>query len=406
MNTVDLDTNLIKNRINDLDSFIDKIQCSNHETVLKAPSKIVALGDIHGDFEALIYCLYGAGVIDSFGRWIGRDTIVVQTGDLIDDCRHDESKSSKCYNEFPVNGYDELIILDYLSDLNIQANKVGGKVVLCMGNHEFMAIINDSHSRNYQQRKTREYYNDKRNSLMKPGSPLAKKLACLLNVVVFVGDWVFLHGGLRPSSFDNLQDIKIVNLLMKLYMSGELMPTDASKFLETIDNHWFFYDRDYSQNMIEDDNGILCNEFIQIRRMLGKPNLRMVVGHSPQHIINSVCKIDGKPAVYRVDTSMSRAFGHKSHPSMRINALIIENDRVYSVTPMNYGMKFRIPHSDEYFQYAHKNRLSISNPKPYKSVKSKSERRMEQIASREAYLETQEDLDADEAFIYYDNESI
>ena len=46
--------------------------------------RIVAIGDIHGDFDALLVALYKAEVIDLNGHWIGGDTKVIQVGDLLD----------------------------------------------------------------------------------------------------------------------------------------------------------------------------------------------------------------------------------------------------------------------------------------------------------------------------------
>jgi len=46
--------------------------------------RIVAFGDVHGDFEAARGALRLAGAIDELDRWIGGDLIVVQTGDQLD----------------------------------------------------------------------------------------------------------------------------------------------------------------------------------------------------------------------------------------------------------------------------------------------------------------------------------
>ena len=46
--------------------------------------RIVAIGDIHGDFNALLVALYKAEVIDMNGHWKGGDTFVIQVGDILD----------------------------------------------------------------------------------------------------------------------------------------------------------------------------------------------------------------------------------------------------------------------------------------------------------------------------------
>jgi hypothetical protein len=45
-------------------------------------SRVVAIGDVHGDKDALIAVLRMAGLIDSGDRWIGGTTHVVQMGDV------------------------------------------------------------------------------------------------------------------------------------------------------------------------------------------------------------------------------------------------------------------------------------------------------------------------------------
>jgi hypothetical protein len=46
--------------------------------------RIVAVGDIHGDFESFVSILYETGIINQQNQWIGGRTILVQTGDLLD----------------------------------------------------------------------------------------------------------------------------------------------------------------------------------------------------------------------------------------------------------------------------------------------------------------------------------
>src|SRR5687767_1372397 len=48
------------------------------------PSRIVAIGDIHGDFDAFVAILKHAGVVDAAGRWNAGATTLVQTGDFTD----------------------------------------------------------------------------------------------------------------------------------------------------------------------------------------------------------------------------------------------------------------------------------------------------------------------------------
>ena len=50
----------------------------------KAPDRIVAVGDVHGDFDSLSLILRRVGLVDELNRWVGGNATLVQTGDLID----------------------------------------------------------------------------------------------------------------------------------------------------------------------------------------------------------------------------------------------------------------------------------------------------------------------------------
>jgi len=87
--------------------------------------RVVAVGDVHGDFAALESVLRSAGVIDQKDRWTGGKTHLVQVGDVPD--RGPETKKS----------------MDLLMNLEKQAEKAGGQVHALIGNHEAMNLYGD-----------------------------------------------------------------------------------------------------------------------------------------------------------------------------------------------------------------------------------------------------------------------
>jgi len=87
--------------------------------------RVLAVGDIHGDFDALVAILQQAGLIDSKHRWTGRNATLVQTGDFLD------------------RGPRVREVMDLLGTLEKQAPKKGGRVVVLLGNHEMMNLIGD-----------------------------------------------------------------------------------------------------------------------------------------------------------------------------------------------------------------------------------------------------------------------
>jgi len=87
--------------------------------------RIVAVGDLHGDYDAFLEIAKDAGVIDEKGRWSGGDTVFVQLGDI------------------PDRGPDTLKIINHLKSLERAAKRKGGKIVALIGNHEAMNIAGD-----------------------------------------------------------------------------------------------------------------------------------------------------------------------------------------------------------------------------------------------------------------------
>ena len=90
------------------------------------PGRIVAVGDLHGDYDAWLRIVRGAGLIDARGRWAGGRTTLVQLGDVTD------------------REPDSLKIIRNLQQLQKQAPRKGGRVVVVLGNHEAMNLVGDN----------------------------------------------------------------------------------------------------------------------------------------------------------------------------------------------------------------------------------------------------------------------
>jgi hypothetical protein len=87
--------------------------------------RIVAIGDLHGDYENYLAALRAAGLIDRKDKWAGGATHLVQTGDI------------------PDRGPDTARIIGHLTKLANQAERKGGRVHNLMGNHEAMNVYGD-----------------------------------------------------------------------------------------------------------------------------------------------------------------------------------------------------------------------------------------------------------------------
>ena len=89
-------------------------------TVLPPCKRLIAIGDLHGDYEATINSFKLADLIDDKLNWKGEDTIVVQVGDQIDRCR---PYKYKCSDErATVNDEaSDIKILEFFTKLHKQA---------------------------------------------------------------------------------------------------------------------------------------------------------------------------------------------------------------------------------------------------------------------------------------------
>ena len=87
--------------------------------------RVVAIGDVHGAFDDFVAILQTAAVIDEQRSWAGRNTTLIQTGDILD------------------RGSRGRATMDLLMLLEQQAPKARGRVLFLLGNHETMNLIGD-----------------------------------------------------------------------------------------------------------------------------------------------------------------------------------------------------------------------------------------------------------------------
>ena len=87
--------------------------------------RIVAIGDVHGQYDKFIGLLQTARLVDAKNVWIGGRTHLVLTGDFLD------------------RGPASRKVMDLLMALEPQAEAAGGRVHALIGNHEAMNIYGD-----------------------------------------------------------------------------------------------------------------------------------------------------------------------------------------------------------------------------------------------------------------------
>lgn len=276
----------------------------------KGAARIVAFGDVHGDFGATKEVLRLAGAIgekDGKDVWTGGSLVVVQVGDQLD------------------RGDGERAILEFFERLPDEAKQAGGAFYILNGNHEIMNVAGDFRYvteggfKDFESlsgmplsdpRVQKSPPNARaRTAAFLPGAPYAKMLA-KRDVVAIVGDTVFVHGGLLPAHINH--GIDKINDEVRAWMNGETGKEEPPAIVNGDDAP--VWTRVYGNpNVAPKDCEVLAStlESIGVKRM--------VVGHTVQKGgITSAC--DGK--VWRVDVGISAYYGGKPE------ALEIEGEKV------------------------------------------------------------------------------
>jgi len=91
----------------------------------EAQELVIAIGDVHGDFDDFTFILKRVGITGEGNHWSGGHATLVQTGDLVD------------------RGPKERDVLELMISLEKEAPLAGGRVVALLGNHEMMNLMGD-----------------------------------------------------------------------------------------------------------------------------------------------------------------------------------------------------------------------------------------------------------------------
>ena len=259
-------------------------------TFLPAVPRIVAIGDVHGDLDATRRALRLAGAIDDADHWIGGDLVVVQTGDQLD------------------RGEGEQDILDLLHRLAGTAEEAGGALHVLNGNHEIMnaaldmRYVTDGGFLDFEDAVEvdeadsllLEYDENERARVQafRPGGPYALLLA-ERNVILQVGENVFVHGGVLPQHLE--YGLERINAETQEWLRGDRSRPEVMRGKDSP-----IWTRRFSDEVESDD----CETLSAVLESLHAT--RMVVGHTVQDEgMRSYC--DGK--VWCIDVGMASAYG-------------------------------------------------------------------------------------------------
>lgn len=266
--------------------------------------RVVAVGDIHGDVEALKSVLRLAGLIDEKARWIGGKAHLVQTGDIAD--RGDHTREA----------------FELLMRLETEAQKAGGRVHVLLGNHEVMNMLGDLR---YVTPGELASFADQSATPDAPGAP--KGLAGHREAygqngrygrwlrqrpaVVRVNDSLFVHGGIAPSvpakTLAELNQWVAQDVHPGHPPGGGVNPEGPLWFR----GYALGDEADWTQGLTE-----------VLERFEAQ---RMVMGHTPQRDGRIRVRFGGRTLL--IDTGLSRSYGG------HLAALEIRGDRLTALYP-------------------------------------------------------------------------
>jgi len=301
-------------RFQKLDDFLETTPCPPHQSFNLPPAdRIVAIGDVHADFDKLLRALEIAGAIDGKCAWQPRKTplVIVLVGDILDQGGRMEGDAPIVPQERNVRV--ELDIIQFLFALDAKARLLKqGRVFVTLGNHELSNFAGDfsgtTEATNQgwggQQGRARAFAR---------GGLLANLVARSWPMILCLGKVVFTHAGLvspADRTFASFEEyVDTVNKAIAGFITTPRAPLETwiSDLTMT---------REVSLNF--QDDVVKCMRFARnVLKPIHAENRVVVVGHTPQIIawsqndengINGVCK----NSIWRIDVAMSKAFGSSS----------------------------------------------------------------------------------------------
>ena len=158
--------------------------------------KIVALSDVHGQYDVLIQLLKNQKIIDQNSDWAFGDGHMVMTGDMFD------------------RGHQINEVLWFMYKLDKQASEAGGKLHLLMGNHEQMVMRGDLRYVNERYQVAEKLLNRPYDELYDNSSEIGQWLRSK-NTVVKINDSLFLHGGISSEWIERELTLDKANTLYR-----------------------------------------------------------------------------------------------------------------------------------------------------------------------------------------------
>lgn len=261
-------------------------------------SRIIIIGDVHGDLKRFKSILIESRVINNNLEWIAEppNTIIIQLGDQIDSLNRNTNKNWEVLSD-----YEMIYFTEHLNNI---AKVKGGSCISLIGNHELMNVIGDF---SYVSPSSLNKDNNSRLALFKPKGSLALILA-KRPLIIKIKDLLFCHAKLELSHLELLtkfnKDLFYINYIWKNYLENNKINLEDKEILDKI---------------IIGPTGILWNRNENnqetTRELFNKIKVSyMFLGHTA---LEHITVVDNQ--IFYCDTGLSRAFGTDKYQYIDIN---------------------------------------------------------------------------------------
>ncbi|MBD3288314.1 hypothetical protein GF337_05880, partial [candidate division KSB1 bacterium] len=152
----------------------------NRRSVWNDADSIFVVGDVHGRYDRLTALLQNAKVIDSNLKWQAGTSHFVFLGDIFD------------------RGHDVIKTLWFIYQMEMDAEKKGGRVHFLLGNHELLVLQNDLRYTSGKERLVAQYHNTTYPNLFNMDESVIGKWMGSKFGILKIDDILFAHGGITP----------------------------------------------------------------------------------------------------------------------------------------------------------------------------------------------------------------
>lgn len=271
----------------------------NNNVIYEFPqtSRVVIIGDLHGDLRRLKDILLDAKIINNDLEWIANPptTFVVQLGDQVDSMKRDPA-----IQDWEVLPDTEMLY--FTQSLDNIAKAHGGRMISLIGNHELMNVIG-----NFSYVSPKSSIPD-RHKMFEPKGLLSNLLS-MRPIVLKVGPLFFSHSFIHKHHLDILEatnkPISYINDVWHQFMSTGRIDIEDKDIFDKI--------------ILDPSDGILWTRSLDndtdLQIVKQKLDIQYAfVGHTSVERIQLV-----NNSIWLVDTGISRSFGTKSYQYLDID---------------------------------------------------------------------------------------